>query len=101
MCLGIPVQITVPGDFKAQCVGRQGEVLVDMSLVGPQPAGTWLLTFLDAAREVISPERALALDAALDAVEAAGAGGTDFDLFFADLVGREPELPDFLRKEPS
>ena len=37
MCLGIPVQITLPGDFKAQCVGRQGEVLVDMSLVGPRP----------------------------------------------------------------
>ena len=37
MCLGIPVQITVPGDFKARCVGRQGEVLVDMSLVGPRP----------------------------------------------------------------
>ncbi len=36
---------------------------------------------------------------ALDALEAALAGETDLDRHFADLVNREPELPEHLRKE--
>lgn len=98
MCLGIPMQVLEAGEFRARCGGRNGEAIIDLALVGPQPAGAWLLTFLDAAREVIDPERAAAIDAALDALDAAGQGATDFDVFFADL-NREPQLPDFLRKE--
>ena len=66
---------------------------VDLSLVGQQLPGTWLMTFLDAAREVIDAERATAIDAALDALDAAQSGATDFSAFFADL-DREPQLPD-------
>jgi hydrogenase expression/formation protein HypC len=100
MCLGIPVQIIECGEHFARCTGRNGETRVDLSLVGPQLPGTWLLTFLDAAREVIDAERAAAIEAALAALEAAQSGATDFSAFFADLE-REPQLPDFLRTQPS
>lgn len=96
MCLGIPVQVLECGEHFARCLGRHGEVRVDLSLVGQQAPGTWLLTFLDAAREVIAAERAATIAAALDALQAAQAGETDFSAFFADL-DREPQLPEFLR----
>jgi hydrogenase expression/formation protein HypC len=98
MCLGIPARIVESGEHFARCVSRNGEIRVDLSLVGMQPAGAWLLTFLDAAREVIDADRAAAIDAALSALEAAQAGATDFSAFFADL-DREPQLPDFLRTQ--
>jgi hydrogenase expression/formation protein HypC len=100
MCLGIPVQVIECGEHFARCVGRNGEVRVDLSLVGQQLPGTWLLTFLEAAREVIDAERAASINAALNALAAAHSGATDFSAFFADL-DREPQLPDFLRTQPS
>ena len=96
MCLGIPVQVVESGDYYASCRGRNGNCVVDLSLVGPQSVGTWLLTFLDAAREVIPAERAEAINAALNALDAVNAGETDLSAFFADL-DREPQLPEFLR----
>lgn len=98
MCLGLPVLVIACGEHFAHCAGRSGEQRVDISLVGPQATGTWLLCFLDAAREVITPERADAINAALDALAAAQAGATDFSAFFADL-DREPQLPEFLRTD--
>ena len=100
MCLGIPLQVVESGEHFARCAGRSGEARIDTSLVGPQPPGTWLLTFLDAAREVISAERAAAIEAALAALAAAQTGATDFSAFFADL-DREPQLPEFLRSNPT
>ena len=100
MCLGIPVQVLECGEHFARCAGRNGEVTVDLSLVGQQMPGSWLLTFLDAAREVIDTERATSINAALNALEAAQTGATDFSAFFADL-DREPQLPDFLRTQQS
>jgi hydrogenase expression/formation protein HypC len=100
MCLGIPVQVLECGEHFARCAGRDGEVRIDLSLVGEQPPGTWLLTFLGAAREVIAAERAVTISAALAALAAAHDGATDFSAFFADL-DREPQLPAFLRMEPS
>ena len=100
MCLGIPVQVIECGEFFARCAGRNGEVRIDLSLVGQQVPGSWLLSFLNAAREVIDAERAAAINAALDALDAAQAGATDFSAFFADL-DREPQLPDFLRTQTS
>lgn len=100
MCLGIPARVLESGEHFARCASRNGELRVDLSLVGAQLPGTWLLTFLDAAREIIPAERAAAIDAALDALDAAQSGATDFSAFFADL-DREPQLPDFLRTQPS
>jgi len=100
MCLGIPVQVLECGEHFARCAGRSGEVRVDLSLVGQQLPGTWLLTFLDAAREVIDARRATLINAALNGLEPAQTGATDFSAFFADL-DREPQLPDFLRTQQS
>ncbi len=100
MCLGIPAQIIDCGEHFALCMTRSGKARIDISLVGVQAPGTWLLTFLDAAREIIDAERAAAIDAALAALAAAHGGETDFSAFFADL-DREPQLPDFLRTPQS
>lgn len=103
MCLGIPMQVIETGEFQSRCRGRNGEAWIDMRLVGTQPLGSWVLTFLDAAREVLEPERATAIDAALEALERLQAGAplspADLDACFADLVDREPQLPDFLKKD--
>lgn len=100
MCVGIPMQLAEPaGPGAAWCEGRDGRTLVDIRLVGEQPAGTWLLVFQRAAREVLDPERARDIAAALEGLEAALRGDGGVERFFADLVDREPELPPHLRKE--
>ena len=46
MCIGVPMQVVeAAGDGAAWCVGRDGRVLIDLALVGPQSPGTWLLTW--------------------------------------------------------
>jgi len=99
MCIGIPMQVMeAEGTHGAWCVGRDGRQRLDMSLVGPQPAGTWVLAFMGAAREVMTPESAARTDAAIDALSAALRGDTAaIDDAFADLVNREPQLPEHLR----
>ncbi|MBS0395175.1 MAG: HypC/HybG/HupF family hydrogenase formation chaperone [Proteobacteria bacterium] len=98
MCLGIPMQVqSVDGDI-ATCRGRGGEGRIDVALVAPVAAGDWLLTFLGAARSRIDAAEAMRIDRALAALEAIEAGGrVDVAEYFADLVGREPELPPHLR----
>lgn len=83
--------------YVALCRGRNGRHLLDLTLVGEQPPGTWLLSFIDAAREVIDAEAAARIDAALDGLEAVMAGETDIGRHFADLIERTPELPPHLR----
>ena len=99
MCLGIPMQIISCAHGYALC-DRDGEqVTIDMKLVGEQPAGTWVLTFLDAAREVIDEQKAAEISDALQAVGLALTGEGNIDHLFADLVDREPELPDHLKPQ--
>lgn len=100
MCLGLPMQVIACNGYVARCSGRSGECRIDLALVGEQPPGTWLLCFIDAAREVIDADTAARVNAALDGLEAAMAGGLDqaaLDAHFPDLVGRPPELPPHLR----
>lgn len=97
MCLGIPMQVIECNGYLALCQGRSGVRQLDLALVGEQPVGTWLLTFIDAAREIIDPERAAQINAALDGLEAVMAGETDIARHFADLFERTPELPAHLR----
>lgn len=97
MCIGVPMQVISSHPHHAVCQTRYGEpVEIDTRLVGQQKPGAWLLTFLNAAREVISEQRA---HQTLDALEALNlvANGNNIDHLFADLVDREPQLPDFLR----
>ena len=99
MCIGIPMQVMEPeGTGGAWCVGREGRQLIDMTLVGPQAPGTWILAFVGSAREVMTPESAARTDAAIGALAAALRGDTaSIDHAFADLVNREPQLPEHLR----
>ncbi len=97
MCIGIPMQVLESRGESALCAYRGQTTLIDMMLVGEQEPGTWLLVFLNTAREVLSAERAGQIGDALEAMRLAMQGHTNFDHLFADLVDREPEVPEFLR----
>ncbi|MGZ8157319.1 MAG: HypC/HybG/HupF family hydrogenase formation chaperone [Methylobacter sp.] len=97
MCIGLPMQVTELRGESALCIYRGEATLVDMMLVGEQAVGTWLLVFLHAAREVISEQKARQISDALEAMRLAMQGETRLDHLFADLAGREPQLPEFLK----
>lgn len=101
MCLGIPMQVISAEGHAAVCRGRNGLERIDTLMTGPLVAGQWVLTSLGAAREIIDAERAAQVESALTALDAVLSGGGDVkalvDHHFADLVNREPQLPEFLR----
>ncbi|TPQ28239.1 HypC/HybG/HupF family hydrogenase formation chaperone [Methylomonas koyamae] len=97
MCIGIPMRVVEAGAESALCEYRGQHSRIDTMLVGEQQPGVWLLVFLDTAREVISADKARQIGDALEAMRLAMQGHTNFDHLFADLVEREPELPEFLR----
>jgi hydrogenase expression/formation protein HypC len=100
MCLGIPMLVMEAHENSALCEGRNGRQVINTMLLGQVEVGQWLMTFLDAGRELIDAERAALVNAALDGLQAVSEGGeVNLDLFFADLVNREPTLPEFLRKD--
>jgi hydrogenase assembly chaperone HypC/HupF len=96
MCIGVPLQVQAvedDGDF-ALCADGDAEERLDLRLVGPQPVGTWVLSFQGAARRVLDAEEAAQIRAALQALHAALHGDVaSIDVLFADLVNREPQLP--------
>lgn len=96
MCVGLPYRIEEAGFGFARATGRNGDATIDTRLVGAVEPGEWVLTFLGAAREKISEAEARQIENALEAVGRAMAGETDLDHLFADLVGRQPQLPDHL-----
>jgi hydrogenase expression/formation protein HypC len=98
MCIGVPMQVIDGNEHLAWCRGPEGRVQIDLALVGAQAPGTWLLTFLGAAREVLDAEAAANIIAALDGLQGALAGdAARIDAAFADLVDRTPQLPEHLR----
>ncbi len=100
MCIGIPMQVIAAEPGRAWCAARGEACWIDTALVGAVSPGDWLMTFLGAAREPIGAETAQRTLDAIAALEAAMRGeATDFDALFADLVGREPQLPDHLLAE--
>jgi hydrogenase expression/formation protein HypC len=97
MCLGFPMTVVSGDAAQAICV-RKGEAsAVSMLLVGEQPAGARVLVHLGAAMRVLDEAEAQMIDAALEGLEAA-LKGESFERHFADLIDREPRLPDFLQK---
>lgn len=97
MCIGIPMEVLEAGVEFARCRRRDGrEDPIDMRLVGPQPVGQWVLTFMGAARSLLDADEAARVDDALVALEAA-LRGDSIDHLFADLIDREPQLPPHLR----
>lgn len=97
MCIGIPMRVIEADGFTARCAAAAGEHVIDICLTSGARPGDWLMVFLGAAREIISEDTALATIDALAALDMAMRGETGFDHLFADLIGREPELPDHLK----
>jgi hydrogenase expression/formation protein HypC len=98
MCVGIPMQVVAVDGNVAMCDGRMGSQTIDVALIGVVVPGEWLLTFLGAARGRLDAQDAARIDRALDALAAIERGEPiDVGTFFADLVEREPELPEHLR----
>lgn len=98
MCIGLPMTVVecgADGD-SAVCERRGGRHAVSLLLLGPQPAGTHLLVHLGNAVRVLDAVESRQIDDALDGLTAA-INGDGFEHLFADLVGREPELPDHLK----
>ena len=98
MCVGFPMTVVEDQGAVALCERRGDIQRISMLLVGPQPVGARVLTYLGAAVRVLDELEARQIDDALDAL-AAALRGENVDHLFADLVDREPELPVFLRDE--
>ena len=98
MCIGLPMRVVEPDGSFAWCEGEGERERLDMMLVGDQPVGTWVLAFQGTARHVMTEVEAANTLGGRKALAAVLAGSGNIDDFFADLVGREPELPEHLRK---
>ncbi|MCK6412147.1 MAG: HypC/HybG/HupF family hydrogenase formation chaperone [Azonexus sp.] len=87
MCLSIPKQVVAwegEGDFA--WVERDGQrELVNMMLLGPQPPGTWVLTSLGLAKEVVDDEARALIEDALAALAASLNGDYDPQRHFQDM----------------
>ena len=91
MCVGVPMQILSVDGIAARATDGRQEELIDLSLTGPVNIGDWVLTFLGAAREVITEDEAQKISSALDGLRSLMQGG-DLGDAFADLNAREPQL---------
>ena len=97
MCIGMPMQVVANEEHAAWCEGGGERERLDMALVGAQAVGTWVLAFQGAARQVLSETEAAQAIGARQALAAVLDGRGQVDEYFADLVGRTPELPPHLR----
>jgi hydrogenase expression/formation protein HypC len=95
MCIGIPMTVIKCDDMGAICDRRGQYHQVSMLLIGYKPAGTKVLVHIDTAIRELGEDEARLIDDALDGL-AAAVEGRDFEHLFADLIGREPQLPDHL-----
>jgi hydrogenase expression/formation protein HypC len=91
------MQVVESGNGYAICEGLGQRRQISTLLVGDQPVGTWLLTFLDSAREVLTDDDAAKITDAVRAVNLVMQGATDVDHLFADLIDREPVIPDSMK----
>lgn len=96
MCVGEPFQVLSVDGIAAVATDGTRETLIDLSLTGPIAPGTWILTFLGAAREVISEAEARQISEALAALRTVMTGGQVGDAF-ADLEATGPRLPSHLQ----
>jgi len=90
MCLSIPQRVVAwEGDGDFAWVERDGRrERVNMLLIGPQPVGSWVLTSLGLAREVVEGEHLALIEEALAALAASLEGNYDAQDYFKDLEPR-------------
>ena len=89
MCIGVPMQIIEQGFGYAVCESQGERRNIDTMLIGEQPIGTWVMVFIDAAREVLTEEEALKIVDALQALRDVMNGNNNIDHLFADLTGSD------------
>lgn len=96
MCVGIPMQITAIDGIAATATNGKHVEVIDLSLTPDAQVDDWLLTFLGAAREVITADEAQKISAALGGLQSLMQGGSLGDAF-ADLEETGPQLPAHLQ----
>lgn len=97
MCVGIPMQITQSDGMRGEAFDGERAHVLDLALTGPLAPGTWVLTFLGAAREVLEEDEALKIRAAVQALSDIMNGTGDGADAFADIEARGPQLPPHLQ----
>jgi hydrogenase expression/formation protein HypC len=89
--------LIVEGDELSALCQRGAETRrVSTLLIGAQQPGTQVLIHIDTAIRVLEADEARLIEDALQGLEAA-MRGEDFESLFADLIDREPQLPEHLR----
>jgi len=91
MCLSVPMQVVEwegvgenAGEFA--WVEREGRrERINMMLLGPQPLGTWVLTSLGLAKEIVEDDERALIEDALAALAASLEGDFDPEQHFRDL----------------
>lgn len=97
MCIGVPMQVVAIADGVAVCERRGERARLDAMLLAAVAPGDYVLAFQGRALRVLDAAEAARTNDALDALDAVMRGDADAGGHFADLVGREPELPPHLR----
>ncbi len=88
MCIGIPMRVLEGGEVVALCEGRGERQRINMMMVGDCPPGSWVLTFLGAARDRLTEEEAREINQTLDEIEAVLRGDFGFEGRLPDFAGR-------------
>jgi hydrogenase expression/formation protein HypC len=96
MCIGLPMRVVEGDEMTALCERGGQTTRLSMLLVGAQTPGAWVLAHLGSAMRVLEADEARLIDEALTGLAEAVEGG-DYEARFADLIGREPQLPEHLR----
>lgn len=96
MCLGLPMTILETDGVSALCEYGSERRSVSVMLLSSPPVGAKVLVFVDTAIRLLDDEEARLIGDAIQGLGAALAG-EDCDRFFADLIDREPQLPEHLR----
>ena len=69
MCIGIPMRVVESCGATALCEGRGQRRYLNMLMVGECPPGSWVMSFLGTAREILTEADAASTNLALDALE--------------------------------
>lgn len=96
MCIATPLQAKEVLQGAAICDLSGVATHIDTLLIGAVEPGDWLLVHAGIAIQKLSEGDARLI---ADALEAAGRAqqGESFEHLFADLIGREPQLPPHLQ----
>ncbi|MBO4227487.1 HypC/HybG/HupF family hydrogenase formation chaperone [Bradyrhizobium neotropicale] len=96
MCLGLPMTIVETDGMSALCQYGNEQRRVSVMLLSEPPVGAKILVHIDTAVRLLDDDEARLIAVALDGVNAA-LNDNDCGHFFADLIGRGPQLPEHLR----